>query len=78
MAGKFACPLIPLVPAAGLATNIVMLTGLDYWAWIRLVVWLACGLAIYFAYGIRHSTLRNKPNAGLASVSLGSVPYVKI
>jgi len=27
--------------------------------WLRLVIWLAIGLAIYFAYGRKHSRLKN-------------------
>ncbi len=29
-------------------------------AWIRLLVWLAIGLAIYFGYGRRHSHLTER------------------
>jgi APA family basic amino acid/polyamine antiporter len=29
--------------------------------WIRFVVWLILGLVLYFAYGYRHSTMRNGP-----------------
>lgn len=56
--GKFACPLVPLVPMAGLATNILLVTGLDLTSWINLVVWLFGGLILYFFYAIRHSRLR--------------------
>jgi APA family basic amino acid/polyamine antiporter len=32
--------------------------GLPREAWERFVIWLAVGLALYFAYGYRHSVLR--------------------
>ena len=54
----FKCPLVPLVPCMGIAVNSYMLAGLDGYAWIRLVVWLAIGLVIYFGYGIHKSKLR--------------------
>jgi APA family basic amino acid/polyamine antiporter len=34
------------------------MTGLPTSAWIRFAVWLVIGLAFYFAYGYRNSTLR--------------------
>jgi len=54
----FKCPLVPLVPCVGIAINTYMLAGLNGWAWVRLVVWLAIGLFIYFGYGIHKSNLR--------------------
>ena len=54
----FKCPLVPFVPCMGIAINSYMLAGLDGSAWIRLVVWLVIGLAIYFLYGIHMSKLQ--------------------
>ena len=28
--------------------------------WVRLIVWLAAGLAVYFAWGRKHSALRGR------------------
>jgi APA family basic amino acid/polyamine antiporter len=31
--------------------------------WIRLFIWMALGLGLYFAYGYRHSTARTREPA---------------
>jgi basic amino acid/polyamine antiporter, APA family len=41
-----------------------MMYALPQDTWIRLVVWTAIGLVIYFFYGMSHSRLRNDPKAG--------------
>jgi APA family basic amino acid/polyamine antiporter len=51
-------PLVPLVPILGVLVCFAMMYSLDGMTWIRLVVWLAIGLAIYFGYSIKHSHLR--------------------
>ncbi|GJD51712.1 putative amino acid permease YhdG [Methylobacterium crusticola] len=48
-------PLVPFVPAAGILVCLAMMVSLDGETWLRLVIWLAIGLAIYFGYGRRHS-----------------------
>ena len=47
----FKAPAIWIVGPAGAATSIFLMSGLPADTWVRLAVWLA----IYFAYGARHS-----------------------
>ena len=54
-------PLVPLVPILGVLVCLAMMVSLDYETWVRLVVWLAIGLAIYFTYGVKNSHLRRAP-----------------
>jgi APA family basic amino acid/polyamine antiporter len=63
----FRTPGMPWVPIIGTLICIYLMTGLPLATWIRLFVWLAIGLAIYFSYGrIRAATLRREPIADAA------------
>jgi basic amino acid/polyamine antiporter, APA family len=53
----FKAPAIWLVAPAGAATSIFLMFGLPIDTWVRLAVWLAVGLVIYFGYGARHSRI---------------------
>jgi APA family basic amino acid/polyamine antiporter len=55
--GFFSCPLVPFVPGLGVFVNVHLLSQLQIMAFVRVVVWSAIGLAIYFGYGITHSRL---------------------
>ena len=54
----FKVPLVPLIPVCGIIVNLLLMYGLGWSNWLRLLGWLALGLLIYFAYGRRHSRLR--------------------
>jgi APA family basic amino acid/polyamine antiporter len=53
----FRVPFVPFVPIAGIAACGYLMAGLPLDTWARLLVWMAAGLAIYLAYGRRHSRL---------------------
>ena len=57
----FKTPLVPIVPILGILVNAAMIFGLGWTNWMRLAIWLAIGLVIYFGYGRKHSKLRNGP-----------------
>jgi APA family basic amino acid/polyamine antiporter len=51
----FRAPAIWIVAPLGAITSVFLMFGLPLDTWIRLAVWFAIGLVIYFAYGRRHS-----------------------
>ncbi|HEX5272331.1 MAG TPA: amino acid permease [Gemmataceae bacterium] len=53
----FRCPLVPLVPVLGILACLLLMLSLPAANWLRLFVWLAIGLCIYFLYGRHHSLL---------------------
>jgi APA family basic amino acid/polyamine antiporter len=55
LARPFRVPAIWVVGPGGAATSLFLMFGLPLDTWIRLAVWLAIGLVIYFGYGSRHS-----------------------
>jgi len=57
---QFRAPWVPVVPVLGIIACGAMIFGLGWANWSRLGAWLVIGLIIYFAYGIRKSTLNKK------------------
>jgi APA family basic amino acid/polyamine antiporter len=53
----FRAPLGPVVPVLGIVTCMILMFSLAPENWIRLFVWLAVGMVIYFAYSRGHSHL---------------------
>jgi APA family basic amino acid/polyamine antiporter len=63
----FRTPWVPAVPILGILVCAAMMAGLPGDTWLRLLVWLAIGLVIYFAYSRKHSVVRQE----LAGVAAG-------
>lgn len=58
MARPFRAPGAPVVPMLGMAFSLLLMAGLPLDTWLRLIVWLLLGLAVYAFYGRHHSLLR--------------------
>ena len=54
----FRVPAVPFVSTAGVIICGAMIYGLGWTNWLRLIVWLVIGLAIYFTYGRKHSKVQ--------------------
>jgi APA family basic amino acid/polyamine antiporter len=57
----FKTPFVPLVPILGILICGYMMLNLPLDTWLRLIIWMGIGIAIYFLYGRKHSKL-NKMN----------------
>jgi len=63
----FRTPWTPGVPIVGTLICLYLMSGLPLPTWIRLFVWLAIGLSIYFGYGrMKAAAIRARPVAELA------------
>ncbi|MFM8536267.1 MAG: amino acid permease [Acidimicrobiia bacterium] len=56
----FRTPFVPALPLASALVSTALRMALPWSTWERLIVWMAIGLVIYFAYGRSHSKLRNR------------------
>jgi len=66
----FKVPGFPVVPILGVLACVYLMLSLPAVTWYRLIIWMAVGLAIYFAYGYRKSNLhRGVPKASPADLS---------
>ncbi len=57
----FRVPFVWVVAPLGIAACVFVMLGLPPQAWERFAIWLGIGVAIYAAYGYRHSHLRARP-----------------
>jgi len=56
---QFKTPLVPFIPILGILACGLMIFGLGWQNWARLGGWLAIGMLIYYAYGRKHSKLKD-------------------
>jgi APA family basic amino acid/polyamine antiporter len=66
-ARPFRVPFSPFVPLAGILCCLMLMFSLPAGNWLRLGVWLALGLVIYFAYGRRHSVMAQRRRAHITT-----------
>jgi APA family basic amino acid/polyamine antiporter len=51
------------VPGLGIVVNFYLMYSLGWQNWARLIIWLAIGLVVYFAYSVKHSKVQALPAA---------------
>jgi len=56
----FKTPGMPYLPIIGAAACLLMMVGLGKHNWERLIIWMALGFVIYFAYSVKHSIVRKQ------------------
>jgi len=56
----FRTPWVPVVPVLGIVVCCGLIYTLGPANWLRLIIWMAIGVLIYFGYGIRRSKFQHK------------------
>jgi APA family basic amino acid/polyamine antiporter len=54
----FRTPWVPVVPILSALVAFGLMAGLPWPTWERLIIWMALGMVVYFAYSRHHSVLR--------------------
>jgi APA family basic amino acid/polyamine antiporter len=53
----FRTPFVPVVPVLSALVSLGLMAGLPWHTWERLLIWMALGIVVYFAYGHRRSRI---------------------
>jgi len=56
----FRTPWVPLIPILGASICLLQMYSLPFDTWLRLILWMAIGMVIYFTYSIHHSEIRKE------------------
>jgi APA family basic amino acid/polyamine antiporter len=51
----FRMPMVPLLPGLSALVSLLLMIGLPWATWERLIIWMAIGIAFYFGYGHRRA-----------------------
>jgi APA family basic amino acid/polyamine antiporter len=55
----FRMPMVPLLPLLSAGISLLLMAGLPWATWERLILWMGIGVVFYFVYGYRKSRLRS-------------------
>ncbi len=72
----FRAPFFPFVPILGILTCLLLMFSLPPENWLRLFIWLAIGLVIYFFYGRRHSVMSKQVAHEITKPGGSSVSHI--
>lgn len=53
----FSAPFVPALPILSIAACLWLMVNLTVLTWLRFVIWMVVGIAVYVFYGYRHSVL---------------------
>ncbi|MBA0884351.1 amino acid permease [Flavobacterium undicola] len=56
---EFKTPFVPFVPILGAVVCLAMMYGLGWVNWMRLFIWMAIGIVVYFSFSRKNSVLNN-------------------
>ena len=60
----FRTPMVPLVPVLSVLACLWLMLNLTVETWLRFVIWMLIGFAVYALYGRKHSLLGRRGGAG--------------
>ena len=63
LARSFRTPAVYVVATASVLLCFYLMLNLTGGTWVRFLIWMAIGLVVYFAYGVRHSRLGQREAA---------------
>ncbi|MET0965538.1 MAG: amino acid permease [Nakamurella sp.] len=63
---SFKVPFMPVIPILSVLACIWLMINLTAITWVRFIIWMALGVAVYFIYGRRHSMVGRREGGGLA------------